>query len=73
MRSGGFRVIFDSFGKVAIFGVDCKIFEDRVAVLAAPEMVVFFVIQFAIVPHECPNAARLNVFEFGDGPLNFSA
>jgi len=47
MRSGGFRVIFNSFGKAASFGVDCKIFEDRIAVLAAPEMVVFFVIQFA--------------------------
>lgn len=66
-------MIFDSLGKVAVFDVDCKIFEDRVAVLAEPEMVVFFVIQFAIVPHECPNIARLNVFEFGDGPLNFNA
>jgi len=66
-------VICESFGKAAIFGVDCKVFEDRVAVLDVPEMVMFFVIQFAIVSDECPNAARLNVFEFGNGPSNFSA
>ena len=66
-------MIFESFGKAAIFGVDCKVIEDRVAVLAAPEMVMFFVIQFAIVSDECPNAARLNVFEFGNGLSNFSA
>ncbi len=60
------RVILDSVGQLQGPGVDSEVFEDGVAVFTPFQMVVFFVIQFAIATHKCPDTGCLHVFEFED-------
>jgi len=69
MRSSSRRAILDGFAHGVRTGVDSEVLEDGIAVLTPFEMVVFLVTQFAIAAYKCPDACRLNVFEFGYRPL----
>jgi hypothetical protein len=41
-----------------------KVLNDGVAMIAAPEVVLLFIIEIASTMDKCPDQARLNVLEF---------
>jgi hypothetical protein len=64
-ESCGWLMMLDSFMNFGAFTIDRKVLKDGITVRTPLQVVMFFIRQLGFAMNECPDVARLYVFEVG--------